>query len=188
MTSTTLDLLTGATLACTDIGSGRPVLLLHGVCMSRKFFERNIEPLADRHRVIALDFRGHGESPRVEGGHTVAQYARDVRAVIEMLDLRDAVVVGWSMGSMVLWDYLRQFADDPRLAGAVVVSQGPSDLTQPGWPYGIADLAGLRAWNETGGHGTYLLDCKVVPDVVAEYPGMHQLAHNTDIREKEREP
>ena len=52
----------------------------------------------------------------------------------------------------------------------------------------LADLAGLRAWNETGGHGTYLLDCKVVPDVVAEYPGRHQLAHNTDIREKEREP
>ena len=33
----------------------------------------------------------------------------------------------------------------------------------------LADLAGLRAWNETGGHGTYLLDCKVVPDVVAKY-------------------
>jgi non-heme chloroperoxidase len=146
MTSTVLDLPTGATLACTDTGSGRPVLLLHGVCMSRKFFERNIEPLAGRHRVIALDFRGHGESPSVEGGHTVAQYARDVRAVIEMLDLRDAVLVGWSMGSMVLWDYLGQFAGDPRLAGAVVVSQGPSDLTQPGWPYGIADLAGLRAY------------------------------------------
>jgi pimeloyl-ACP methyl ester carboxylesterase len=146
MTSTVLDLPTGATLACTGTGSGRPVLLLHGVCMSRKFFERNIEPLAGRHRVIALDFRGHGGSPSVEGGHTVAQYARDVRAVIEMLDLRDAVLVGWSMGSMVLWDYLGQFAGDPRLAGAVVVSQGPSDLTQPGWPYGIAALAELRAY------------------------------------------
>jgi acetolactate synthase-1/2/3 large subunit len=33
----------------------------------------------------------------------------------------------------------------------------------------VADLAGLRAWRETGGHGTYLLDCKVVPDVDAEY-------------------
>jgi acetolactate synthase-1/2/3 large subunit len=33
----------------------------------------------------------------------------------------------------------------------------------------LADLAGLRAWNETGGHGTYLLDCKVVPDVGAKY-------------------
>jgi acetolactate synthase-1/2/3 large subunit len=32
-----------------------------------------------------------------------------------------------------------------------------------------ADLAGLRAWSQAGGHGTYLLDCKVVPDVVAKY-------------------
>jgi TPP-dependent trihydroxycyclohexane-1,2-dione (THcHDO) dehydratase len=33
----------------------------------------------------------------------------------------------------------------------------------------IADLAGLRSWREAGCHGTYLLDCKVVPDVVAKY-------------------
>jgi non-heme chloroperoxidase len=148
MTSAMLDLPTGATLACTDTGSGRPVLLLHGVCMSKVFFERNIEPLADSHRVIALDFRGHGESPAIEGGHTVAQYARDVRAVIELLDLPDSVVVGWSMGSLVLWDYLTQYGGDPRLTGAVVVSQGPSDFTQPGWPYGIADVAELRTYLE----------------------------------------
>ena len=148
MTSAMLDLPTGATLACTDTGTGRPLLLLHGVCMSTVFFERNVEPLAGRHRVIALDFRGHGESPAIEGGHTVAQYARDVRAVIELLDLHDSVAVGWSMGSLVLWDYLTQYDGDLRLAGAVVVSQGPSDLTQPGWPHGIADLAELRTYLE----------------------------------------
>lgn len=152
MTSAMLDLPTGATVACTDTGSGRPVLLLHGVCMSKAFFERNIGPLAGSHRVIALDFRGHGESPAIEGGHTVPQYARDVRAVIELLGLHDSVVVGWSMGSLVLWDYLTQFGGDPRLAGAVVVSQGPSDLTQPGWPYGIADVAGLRTYLEMAQH------------------------------------
>ena len=148
MASGMLDLPTGATLACTDTGSGRPILLLHGVCMSKAFFERNIEPLAASHRVIALDFRGHGDSPSMEGGHTVAQYARDVRAVIETLGLRDSVLVGWSMGSLVLWDYLSQFGGDERLAGVVVVSQGPSDLTQPGWPHGIADLPALRTYLE----------------------------------------
>ena len=65
---------------------------------------------------------------------------------LHALGLRDAVLVGWSMGAMVLWDYLGQFAADPRLAGAVVVSQGPSDLTQAGWPYGIADLTELRSY------------------------------------------
>ncbi len=58
----------------------------------------------------------------------------------------------------------------------------------------VADLAGLRAWRETGCHGTYLLDCKVVP-VVAKYlsasgPSVAGISWptNTDIREKEREP
>ena len=93
-----IGLSTGATVAVTDVGSGRPLVLLHGVCMSRHFFERNIDALAAAHRVVALDFRGHGASPSSEGGHSIAQYARDVRALIEHLDLEDAVLLGWSMG------------------------------------------------------------------------------------------
>ena len=138
MTENLIELPTGATVAVTDTGSGTPLVLLHGVCMSRHFFGRNIDALAAGHRVVALDFRGHGASPSIEGGHSIAQYARDVRALIEHLDLDGAVLMGWSMGSIVAWDYQRQFAGDTRLAGVVIVSQGPSDLTQPDWPNGIA--------------------------------------------------
>ena len=134
-----VDLPTGATVSYTDEGQGRPLVLLHGVAMSSVFFERNTADLARDHRVIALDFRGHGASPYVDGGHTVAQYARDVRALIEVLDLDRPVLVGWSMGSLVVWDYLRQFGGEHGLAGVVVVSQGPSDLIQGDWPHGIAD-------------------------------------------------
>ena len=69
----------GARMAYDDTGSGRPVVLVHGVSMSRRFFERNAGPLAERFRVVNVDLRGHGESPAHEGGHTVAQYARDVK-------------------------------------------------------------------------------------------------------------
>lgn len=141
----TRELSTGATLSFEDRGSGRPIVLLHGVAMSRVFFERNIDDLSRDHRVIAVDFRGHGSSPYVEGGHTVAQYARDVHALIEELGLSDVVLVGWSMGSLVAWDYLRQFGD-AGLAGVVIVSQGPSDLIQADWSYGIADDAELHAY------------------------------------------
>ena len=81
------ELSSGATISYVDEGSGRPVVLLHGVAMSVAFFERNVSNLAHDHRVIALDFRGHGSSPYVDGGHTVAQYARDVRALIEDYEL-----------------------------------------------------------------------------------------------------
>ena len=55
-------------------------------------------------------------------------------------------MVGWSMGSMVVWDYLEQFGADSRVSGAVIVSQGPSDLIQEGWPYGIADADTLHEY------------------------------------------
>jgi pimeloyl-ACP methyl ester carboxylesterase len=141
-----IDLSSGATLSYQDSGEGRVLILLHGVCMSNRFFERNIEPLATHHRVIAPDFRSHGGSPAVEGGHTVEQYARDLRALIEDLDLRDVVLVGWSMGSLVAWEYLSQNVEDSGVAGVVIVSQGPSDLTQEGWDYGIADMATLHEY------------------------------------------
>jgi pimeloyl-ACP methyl ester carboxylesterase len=143
-----IDLSTGTTVAVTDVGDGRPLVLLHGVCMSRHFFSRNIDALADRHRVIALDFRGHGASPSSEGGHSIAQYARDVRALIEQLGLQGAVLMGWSMGSLVAWEYQRQFAGDTRLAGVVIISQGPSDLSQDDWPNGIAEPLELGTWLE----------------------------------------
>jgi non-heme chloroperoxidase len=135
----------GVRLACDVRGGGRPVVLIHGVSMSRRFFERNLEGLAARFRVVNVDLRGHGESPPREGGHTVAQYARDVHALIERLGLDDVVLVGWSMGTMVVWELIRQFGT-AGLAGHVNVSQGPSDLKRDDWELGAfstAELYGL---------------------------------------------
>ena len=87
--------------------------------------------------MIAVDFRGHGASPSSEGGHSVAQYARDVHALIEQLDLEDAVLVGWSMGSIVAWEYQRQFAEDPRLAGSRDRVPGPVRSDAHDWPNGM---------------------------------------------------
>ena len=132
----------GARLAYDDAGKGRPVVLIHGVCMSRRFFERNTEPLAERFRVVSVDLRGHGESPASEGGHTVAQYAQDVKHLLDTLGLEDAVLVGWSMGSFVIWDLVRQFGAGG-IAGHVNVSQGPTDLNRDGWELGIFPLEEL---------------------------------------------
>ena len=132
----------GARLAYDDAGKGRPVVLIHGVCMSRRFFERNTEALAERFRVVSVDLRGHGESPASEGGHTVAQYAQDVKHLLDTLGLEDAVLVGWSMGSFVIWDLVRQFGAGG-IAAHVNVSQGPTDLDRDGWELGIFPLEEL---------------------------------------------
>ena len=67
----------GALVPFTDTGGeGRVILLLHGVCMSRMFFEHNATALAQRHRVIAVDFRSHGGSHGASpdpAGHDAAE-------------------------------------------------------------------------------------------------------------------
>jgi non-heme chloroperoxidase len=145
---TLLKLGTGATVAVTDQGEGSVILLLHGVCMSSVFFERNIDELALHHRVISMDFRGHGRSPSIEGGHTVAHYAQDVHALLVSLGVKSATGIGWSMGALVLWDYLLQYSSDLRITSVVVISQGPSDFIQEDWNYGIADTKGLHAFHQ----------------------------------------
>src|SRR6266568_3113019 len=86
----------GANLHYEEMGSGRPVVFLHGWAMSARVwhFQR---PLADKSRLIFLDQRGHGQSSTAEG-YTIEDFAGDLVAFFEELALEDAVLVGWSMG------------------------------------------------------------------------------------------
>ena len=115
--------------------------------MSGRFFAKQLGPVGERHRAIAPDFRGHGRSEKVQTGHTVPEYAADVRAFLEALGLQGAVLVGWSMGAFVLWEYVKQFGTDG-LAGTVVVDESASDYGWPDWPHGMITPELLRDLNE----------------------------------------
>jgi pimeloyl-ACP methyl ester carboxylesterase len=136
----------GIELNYLERGWGRPVVFLHGVWMSARFFRDQLGPIGERYRAIALDFRGHGLSEKTEQGHTVPEYAADVHAFLEALDLRDVVLLGWSMGAFVLWDYVEQFGTD-RLAGTVVVHESASDYPWPGWEHSLIGPELLRDLN-----------------------------------------
>jgi pimeloyl-ACP methyl ester carboxylesterase len=58
------------------------------------------------------------------------------------LGLKQVVLVGWSMGAFVLWDYIKQFGVE-NLKATVIVSESASDFKWPDWPNGIADFPGL---------------------------------------------
>src|SRR5829696_4049027 len=62
------------------------------------WWQKNTPELAKSYRVVALDLRGHGLSGKTGEGHTLAQYARDLRHLCEALDLAGVILVGWSMG------------------------------------------------------------------------------------------
>jgi non-heme chloroperoxidase len=126
----------GTQLAYVDQGSGPPIVFLHGWSSSLNWFHPQIPVLAARYRVLALDFRGHGDSDKTPSGHTMEQYARDVRAFVEGMQAEDCLMVGWSMGALVLWNYVLQF-DRGQARGMVFVGQSASDLRTPDYEDGI---------------------------------------------------
>jgi len=142
----TITLDNGVTLAYDDAGSGAgpALLLIHGISMSRRYFHKQLEPLSARQRVVALDLRGHGDSEKVESGHTVPQYARDVHQLIRALDLDRPVLLGWSMGVFVALDYIRQFGAS-NLRGLIDVDEAASDFKWDGWEHGFLDLPTLHS-------------------------------------------
>ncbi len=139
------DLGQGVVLHVEDEGSGPPIVLLHGVMMSSRFFERQFGGALADHRLIAPDFRGHGRSSKVLSGHTVASYAQDVGRLFEAVGVERPVLVGWSMGAMVAYEYLKAFGSSA-VRGIAVVDQPPSDFAWEGYPFGVLTpqaLAGM---------------------------------------------
>ena len=85
----------------TDYGSGEPLILLHGNGEDSSYFEHQIAFFQDRYRVIAVDTRGHGKSPRGTAPLTLNQFADDLRAFMDELDIASAHILGFSDGANV---------------------------------------------------------------------------------------
>ena len=76
-----------------------PVLVLHGITQSTATWSWLVPHLVDDHRIVRLDFRGHGRSGRTPGQYTFAGYVADATAICEkVLGSQPAVVVGHSLG------------------------------------------------------------------------------------------
>jgi len=108
-------------------GSGRPLVLIHGWAMHAGVWQGFADQLAEHCMLVALDLRGHGDSRSLEGPYTIEQYARDVTALLEHLGLRDAALLGWSMGASVI---LKMFAQGYAGTGALVFVSGNPSLVQ----------------------------------------------------------
>jgi non-heme chloroperoxidase len=82
-----------------DWGAGKPVVLSHGWPLDADAWDAQMLFLVQNgYRVIAHDRRGHGHSGQSSSGNDVDTYADDLAAVIDALDLKDATLVGHSMG------------------------------------------------------------------------------------------
>jgi pimeloyl-ACP methyl ester carboxylesterase len=109
----------GVEIAFEDSGHGEPALvLIHGAFGNRSYVAPLVAHLAERHRVIALDLRGHGESGVPRDGFRIADFAQDVLAVCREARVERAVLCGHSMAGAVA---LTAAALDPGLAAGVVM-------------------------------------------------------------------
>jgi non-heme chloroperoxidase len=113
-----------------DHGSGPPVVLIHGYPLSGRAWDKQVPVLLDSgRRVITYDRRGFGKSSRPTTGYDYDTFAADLKALMEKLDLRDATLVGHSMGTGEVTRYLGAYGSD-RVARAVLVSPIPPFLLQ----------------------------------------------------------
>ncbi|MFJ6087945.1 alpha/beta fold hydrolase [Streptomyces sp. NPDC092369] len=105
-----------------DHGTGQPVVLIHGYPLDGHSWERQVPELLEAgHRVITYDRRGFGRSSQPTTGYDYDTFAADLDKVIEELDLTDAVLVGFSMGTGEVGRYLGTYGSG-RIAKAVFLA------------------------------------------------------------------
>ncbi len=115
----------GGNLYVISRGEGPPIVFAHGVTLSSRVWAKQFESIPPAgFRAIAFDGRGHGESTVGDTGHSIDNLADDLRSVLEGLDLRNAVLVGHSMGGMSVQAFAVRFPDvaRDRVAGYVLMS------------------------------------------------------------------
>ena len=135
-----------------DWGSGRPVVFSHGWPLNADAWEGQMVFLGERgYRVVAHDRRGHGRSGQPWNGNDMDTYADDLAALIDTLDLRDAVLVGHSTGGGEVARYLGRHGSK-RVGKAVLLGAVPPIMLKTaanpgGLPMDVFDgiRAGVRA-------------------------------------------
>ncbi len=111
-----------------DHGTGDPVILVHGWPLSGASWEKQVPVLLEAgHRVITYDRRGFGESSKPTTGYDYDTFAEDLHKLVTTLNLKDAALVGFSMGGGEVARYLGKYGNK-QVSKAVFISSIPPFL------------------------------------------------------------
>ena len=125
-----------------DYGSGQPVILIHGWPLSRKSWEQQVWKIVEEgYRCISYDRRGFGTSSSPWNSYDYSALASDLNAIIEELDLKDAVIVGFSMGGGEVVRYLTDYGSSRIAKAALISSIIPLVKQKPDNPAGVPEDA-----------------------------------------------
>ena len=131
-------------------GQGYPLILLHGNGESCDYFEHQIPFFSTTYRVIAIDTRGHGQSPRGEKPFTIVQFAEDLHDFMDEKRIAKAILLGFSDGGNIALTFALKYPERVEkmiVDGANLFPSGVKPLYQ--WPieigYRIAKLFSKKA-------------------------------------------
>lgn len=128
----------GIKLFVEDIGKGKPVVFLHGWPANHKMFEYQMTELPNEgYRFIGIDMRGYGKSDRPWNGYDYDRMADDVRAVIDMLELDNVSLLGFSMGGSIAIRYMTKHSGHHVSKLILSGAAAPIFTQQDDYPYGM---------------------------------------------------
>jgi 3-oxoadipate enol-lactonase len=112
-------------IAYDDHGVGLPVIFLHAFPLNRNMWNGELTALLgeERYRLVALDWRGFGESDIVDGISTMEMFANDVAGLMDTLGMQDAVLCGLSMGGYAAFAFQRKYPQ--RVRGLILADTRP---------------------------------------------------------------
>ena len=102
----------GVEIGWESVGEGLPLVLIHGVTQTRRFWDPIATALGKQFRVLRLDLRGHGESGRATD-YSYRAMTQDVAAVVDAAGVSEPVVVGHSLGGLVATTYASEHESEP---------------------------------------------------------------------------
>ncbi len=130
----------GTKLYCKDWGEGRPVVLIHGWPLNSDSWEYQAVRLAENgYRVIAYDRRGFGRSVQTWDGYDYNTLADDLASVMTQLDLKDAAIIGFSMGGGEVSRYMSRHEGKGVKQAGLISSVAPFMLKTPDNPEGVEE-------------------------------------------------
>ncbi len=112
----------------------KTIIFLHGWTMNGSAFDQQIELLGDEFQCFAPDLPGHGSSAHLTA--SIDASADFLRDLINNNGLNDVLLVGWSMGAAIAWNYLRRFGST-KVAGLITVDMSPKIVNEGDWGWGL---------------------------------------------------
>ncbi|MDJ0015496.1 alpha/beta fold hydrolase [Rhodococcus erythropolis] len=137
MATRLVDVGSGIRLFVQDLGAGPVVVLVGGFGMCHRLWDRQVRVLADAgYRVLCVDQRGHGSSDKPLRGYGIDDLGRDLERVLEVMEIREATVVGHSFGGQVAFWLCARSSRVSRLV--LVGSNGVRASRSEHFPFGVA--------------------------------------------------